>query len=635
MQHSGGIQYRPDIDGLRALAVLSVFAYHLQPALLPAGGLGVDIFFVISGYLIGGIILRESMGGTFSFLRFYERRLRRIAPALLVSVAAVLIASTALLMPDELKDGSISAVAAILSASNLYFWQTTNYFNPAAADMPLLHTWSLGVEEQFYIVAPVILTLLIQYARRALMPALMVMLAVSLALNIMQVSHAPVDAFYLPQGRAWELLTGVVLNRLTLPLLKARWARECAAGLGVALLALSFALLRPKLGWPGLAAVPPVMGTALILWAGQHGSSSIARMLSFKPVTFVGLISYSLYLWHWPAIVFAREIMLAEQLSNRQMLAVIVFAFIAAWLSWRYVEQPFRNPATMPGRKLVLSTGGGTVLLLCACIFIVIGKGLPARYDAETVRIASFATGVPDAPWRRCILTERDSLAAFPADCLSAPPPGKRSILLLGDSHANMFRPALDDMTDASIMEATYAACAPDDALAPEAAPTPCGQLVRKALAVAEQARPDLIILSWQIKRLRPDRVRALGKRLKQIGSSVLVIGPTPDYSVRVPKLLAAARVRDEPELPARFMRRHLWHADTQLRQLAGEFATYISPRTTMCNGKACALMVGKDPAYYDRQHFNGNGARAIFRQMLHQQLTSDQRAHLGFRTSE
>ncbi len=624
---------RPDIDGLRAIAVLSVFAYHLRPGALPAGGLGVDIFFVISGYLIGGIILRESDAGNFSLLRFYERRLRRIVPALLASMIAVLAASALLLMPNDLANGAISAAAALLSVSNLYFWHKVDYFNEAAADMPLLHTWSLGVEEQFYIAAPIILILLARHARHLMTPALALMLGVSLALNVMQVRHTPVDAFYLPQGRAWELLAGVILNRLNFSLLFARWFREAVAWSGMALLVMSLILLRPDLGWPGLAAIPPVVGTALIIWAGQHGDNGVARLLALKPFTLIGLISYSLYLWHWPAIVFAREITLADQLSSRLMLAVVAFAFLAAWLSWRFVEQPFRKSTTMPGRALLAWTCGGAALVLAVCALIVTAKGWPGRYDAETVRIAGFSGGAEANLWRRCILTERHKLSDFPADCLT-PQPGKRPVLLLGDSHANMFRPALNDIAGVSVMEATYAACAPDEALSAQAASKPCGQLIRKALAVAEkqQTRPDLIVLSWLVKRLDPAAVLALGKRLKRLGIPILVIGPTPEYSVRVPKLLAAARTRGELDLPARFLSRHLWQSDTRLAPLARQFATYLSPQEAMCEEprRRCTLMAGQNPAYYDRQHLNGDGARNLLRQMISQQLSVEQRARLG-----
>lgn len=628
-RHQGGINYRQDIDGLRAVAVLSVFAYHLNPALLPSGGLGVDIFFVISGYLIGGIILRESDAQNFSFLRFYERRLRRIVPALIVCIIGVLIASCVTLMPSDFEATGVSGVAALLSASNLYFWQTVDYFNEAAADMPLLHTWSLGVEEQFYILAPILLALLSKYARPALMPTLLIALVASLTLNVAQVTHAPVDAFYLPQGRAWELLAGVVLNRLQGSMMSVRGLRELVAGLGAMLIAGSLLLLDPASGWPGLAAVPPVLGTALVILAGQHGKSTTARILSCKPMTFIGLISYSLYLWHWPAIVFAREIGLVDQLSNLGRMLVLLFAILAAWLSWRFVEQPFRRPADMPASRLFRITGAGAALVLCLCAGIIIGKGLPSRFDPETVRIASYAGGSDANPARHCILTERDALEDFPADCL-APPREKRRVLLLGDSHANMFRPALDKLADTSVMEATYAACAPDDALAPSAATTPCGRLFRKALATARHDRPDLVIVSWQVKRMKPERVRALGQQLKGLGAPILLIGPTPEYSVRVPKLMAAARIRGNPDLPAGYMSRFLWKSDAQLGQIAPEFATYLSPRKAMCSGWSCALTAGGNPAYYDRQHFNAQGARFVFATMIATQLSSAERQRLG-----
>jgi hypothetical protein len=378
--------------------------------------------------------------------------------------------------------------------------------------------------------------------------------------------------------------------------------------------------------------VPPVLGTALIIWAGQHGSSSIARVLALKPFLWVGLISYSLYLWHWPAIVFAREIALVDVPSNALSAAIVAFAFLAAWLSWRFVEQPFRKGTTMPGRALLRWTGGGAAVVLGLCALLVAAKGFPARFDAETVRIASFVQGAEDNPWRRCILTERDDPAKFPADCLApAIKPGERRILLLGDSHANMFRPALDALPHARVMEATYAACAPDDALDPQAAQTPCGLLLREALDAAARTKPDLIVVSWQVKRLRPAQVIALGERLKQIGAPILVIGPTPEYSVRVPKLMAAARVRGEPDLPARYLSRHIWQADARLAPLARQFGTYLSPRTALCDAaaKQCLLTAGQDPAYYDRQHFNGPGAQAIFQQMVRKQLTTEERTRL------
>lgn len=627
--HHDSVKYRPDIDGLRAIAVLSVFAYHLNPSMLPAGGLGVDIFFVISGYLIGGIILRESAEGRFSFLNFYERRLRRIVPALLMCVLLVLAACAALLMPADFEASALSSVAAMLSASNLYFWHTVDYFNEAAAEMPLLHTWSLGVEEQFYIVAPILLTLIARHARRVLVPVLAVALAASLALNIHQVAHAPINAFYLPQGRAWELLAGVILTQLHSNALTRRGPRELIAGIGAALLVGSLIAIRPEQGWPGVAAIPPVLGTALLLWAGQHGTSITARLLSLRPMTFVGLISYSLYLWHWPAIVFTREIILVDRFSTSAMMAIFLFAFVAAWLSWRFVEQPFRKTATMPGKPLLLWTGCGTALVLGICALIWVNKGFPSRFDSETIRLASFADS-EDSANRRCILTERDALSDFPADCLS-PVPGKRGILLLGDSHANMYRAALNAIPGAHVMEATYAACAPDGALTPQSAGTPCGRLIRRALGEVQKHKLDLIVISWQLKRFDAERIRAMGRELQKLGAPILLIGPSPEYSVRVPKLLAAARVRNLPDLPQTYLNRTmLWKGDAQLAPVARGFASYLSPREALCTKQACALAAGGDPLYYDRQHFNASGAQFIFRQMIEGQLTPEQRRALG-----
>ncbi len=623
MHKGGSTQYRADIDGLRAVAVLSVFAYHLRPDLLHGGGLGVDIFFVISGYLIGGIILREAQAGTFSFLDFYERRLRRIGPALLVVVLAVLAASAVLVMPGELEAGGVAAIAAILFASNLYFWSNVDYFNEAAGDMPLLHTWSLGVEEQFYIFAPILLILLVRTARRWMWPCLMLLLAGSLALNIWQVRAAPIDAFYLPQGRAWELLAGVLIHRVPAGLLGKRWLREGIAWLAALVLGASLFLADPQLGWPGLLAVPPVLATALLILTGQQGATSVARLLSLKPAVWVGLISYSLYLWHWPAIVFYREIALTDKLSASALPSIVGFAFIAAYLSWRFVEQPFRNRQRIGGRKLLLWTGGGAAICLTVGAALFISKGAPDRFDPETARIAAFGATADQNPWRRCIMTNRDRLSDFDEGCLDATV-GKRRILLLGDSHANMFHPALADLPNTAVTEATYAACEPDWALSPEGAGTICGQLLQKALSHAEQARPDLIVVTWQWRFLRPDRLLALGERLKRIGAPILLIGPTPDYRMRVPKLLAAGHARNEPNLSQRYLIPYIWGLDENVAPLARQFATYLSPRQAMCDDKRCDPWIGANPAYYDRQHFTAEGARTIFRKMVDEQLSPE-----------
>ena len=631
MSTEPALRYRPDIDGLRAVAVLSVFAYHLRPDLLPAGGLGVDIFFVISGYLIGGIILRAAETGTFSFAQFYERRLRRIGPALLLAVLVTLAASTALMMPNELESGGVAASAAILFASNIYFWATIDYFNEAAADLPLLHTWSLGVEEQFYILAPIILILLARHARRWMWPCLSLLLVASLVLNSWQVGQSPADAFYLPQGRAWELLAGVLVNRAALLRQQPRLWREAAAWAGGVLLLGSLIFLDPGKGWPGLLAVPCVSGTALIILAGQQGTTSLGRLLSLPPVVFIGLISYSLYLWHWPAIVFYREIFLADAISSKGALAIFVGAVAVATLTWRYVERPFRDGRRISRPVLVRQTGAGAVAAIAFGAILVAGNGFPQRFDTRTAWIASFAASSEQNAWRRCIMTERNRLSDFDPGCLSAPP-GKRRILLIGDSHANMFHPALADLPDAAVLEATHAACEPDWALSPQGAGSPCGRLLASALAKMEKNPPDLVVVSWQWRRVVPENMAALGRRLARLNAPIVLIGPTPEYRVRVPKLLAAARERGEPNLPQRYLSPYLWTTDERVEPIARQFAVYLSPRKVMCEERRCSGWIGGQPSYYDRQHLTEDGARLLLQRMVAEQVSPSTADQLGLR---
>ena len=286
--------YRADIDGLRAIAVLSVVAYHVGLPPFSGGFVGVDIFFVISGYLIGGIVEREMRAGIFSFAGFYARRARRLLPAL----AGVLLfsygAAALLLAPSETIDYAKSAIATIFAASNILFWKGGGYFSPAAELNPLLMTWSLGVEEQFYIFFPIVLALLLRLRGQRVFVGLAVLSAASLALSVWAVRHAPTGAFYLLPARAWELGAGILLV-----LKPPRVGPALADGLGIAGLAL---LLVPIFGYdahtsfPGLTAVPPVLGTVLLIAVPQ---SRINRfVLSAPPLVLLGLISYSWYLWH-------------------------------------------------------------------------------------------------------------------------------------------------------------------------------------------------------------------------------------------------------------------------------------------------------------------------------------------------
>ncbi|MFC3695314.1 acyltransferase family protein, partial [Chenggangzhangella methanolivorans] len=335
--------YRPEIDGLRAVAVLSVLLYHAA-GLVPGGFVGVDVFFVISGYVITKTIAADLAAGSFGLWSFYERRIRRIAPALGVTILATAAASAAILLPIDLEAMGKSAIAAALMVSNMLFWGQAGYFDAAAQAKPLLHTWSLGIEEQFYLIFPLLVAGLWRFARRAVVPVLAVLAAASFAASIWHLPVDPDDVFYLAPYRFWELLIGALIA-----LRPARALEGSAfAFLGLGLIAGAVLLYDDKTLFPGLAALAPTLGAALAINGAREGMAA-ARLLAARPLVLVGKISYSLYLVHWPLIVLV-EYRQDARLDATEAWLVIAVSLVLAWISWHFVEQPFRAKAAHPPR---------------------------------------------------------------------------------------------------------------------------------------------------------------------------------------------------------------------------------------------------------------------------------------------
>lgn len=332
------MRYRPEIDGLRALAVLPVIFYHAGFSYFDGGFVGVDIFFVISGYLISSILLRESETGSISLVGFYERRARRILPALFLVVAACIPAAWMIMTPAEMKDFAQSALAVSVFLSNVFFWMESGYFDAASELKPLLHTWSLAVEEQFYIVFPVLLILVCKYRRTALVPILICLALVSLALSEWGWRNAPSGNFYLAFSRAWELLAG---SLCAIALRRGIVGDELLAGIGVAMIATSIIFFDQATPFPSLYALLPVVGTALVILFADR-NTIVGQVLSLKPFLGLGLISYSAYLWHQPLFVFTR-LELDRDPSKPGYAVLIILTLVLSYLSWRYVEMPFRR----------------------------------------------------------------------------------------------------------------------------------------------------------------------------------------------------------------------------------------------------------------------------------------------------
>ena len=373
--------YRSDLDGLRAIGVLAIFIFHLDIGLLPGGFVGVDIFFVISGYLISKNIYEDIGSGVFSISHFYERRAHRILPALISVMAATSIAAYFLLYPIELVSYAKSVIASALFSSNIYFNFALDYFSPSADQIPLLHLWSLGVEEQFYIFLPFILISISKFSKRLIPVSVLILLAISLFFSQKILLNNPQLSFYMLPFRAFELLIGSLIALPFFNVKKDRSYYVSAFVVGVGLLIYSIFFYSNKTSFPGLSALLPCLGAAFVIFSGQRNSGFPGLILSAKPLVFIGKISYSLYLVHWPLIVFGKRVFPNVDKFYFAFLIFVVSIFFA-WVNYNFVEQIFRfNKLKMKSKWQLTSA------ILPLCFFVVV-----ASY---TVQKNGFQTSLP------------------------------------------------------------------------------------------------------------------------------------------------------------------------------------------------------------------------------------------------
>jgi peptidoglycan/LPS O-acetylase OafA/YrhL len=441
-------RYRPDVDGIRAIAVSSVVFFHAGLLPFSSGFVGVDIFFVISGYLIGGIILRETRKGRFDFANFYARRARRILPALVVVVLAICLMGWFLLDAAELFFVGGTATSTLLAISNLSFWRLQDYFASDSRLSPLLMTWSLGVEEQFYAFFPFLIIGIMRLARDRLLTIIAGLTLVSFVFAVWCTRAYPAAAFYLLPPRAWELGVGAILAAWeikrgaqlvpSLEFLQSKGAHDVLACAGFLLLVIAIVGFDQKTPFPGFTALLPVLGTAALISAEQSWANR--NVLSCRPLVFVGLISYSWYLWHWPLMSYLR-IIVPNQPPLWQLMMMAVVSFAVAVLSWGFVEQPFRR-ATLPARSTLLRYAVVLVFALIAPIAIKLGKGLPQRLPQEAKQIeATVGPGV-NGP---CSAAWSESKPNLSGDCVVVVE-NRPAVALIGDSHAWALGPGLRDL---------------------------------------------------------------------------------------------------------------------------------------------------------------------------------------------
>ncbi|SES47922.1 acyltransferase family protein [Rhizobium sp. NFR03] len=449
--------YRPEIDGLRAVAVGVVVLYHAGFP-LTGGFVGVDIFFVISGYLITTVIVEDVKAGSFSLISFYERRARRILPALIAVLLFTVPFALMWLIPAEFEAYSQSLIASLLSFSNIEFWTEQGYFATDADRLPLLHTWSLAVEEQFYLIFPILALSVIRWRKTWLTPIISALAILSFLVALLGVKAYPDANFYFLSSRAWELLAGSLFCFLTASRL--RWVNDVVSATALSLTLLSAALLTADDPWPSALTLVPVIGAGTLLVFGIQGTLA-ARILSIPPLTGLGLISYSVYLWHQPIFAFAR-IRSDAAPSPLMMLILALLVVIVGFLSWRFVERPFRKgPDHLPKsryRFIAIVASASFVLILVGATGQMT-VGFPGRLAPAT------AAMIEESGWSRdCMFSSDDVMPEFPMRACIFNQLNPTRYALWGDSVASSLRPALAEELNKrgiAVQQFTHGFCAP------------------------------------------------------------------------------------------------------------------------------------------------------------------------------
>jgi peptidoglycan/LPS O-acetylase OafA/YrhL len=630
------LKYRPDIDGLRAVAVLSVLAFHIRLRGIQGGFVGVDVFFVISGYLISSIVFTEIAESRYSVIGFYERRIRRIFPALFAMLTVFSVFAVIYLLPAELVAYSKSMFAATASASNFYFWRHSGYFD-SPTSYPLLHTWSLAVEEQFYILFPLFLILVRKFFPSHLRLSVIALFCGSLVASAVVVSQNRETAFYMPYTRAWELLLGTILSLELFPSLQHAWQRNFATLAGIGLIAFSIFFYTERTLFPGLSALAPCMGSALIIGAGESGSSLVGKILSWRPVVFIGLISYSLYLWHWPVIVLQQmgvfigesaitshsiAALLPEHRLN--MLVEVVLSLVLGILSWRFVERPFRSgPLRLSGRPLFALAGSVMLILIGFSSWTVFAKGFEGRFPAAALEVASVHQDNEEIVHKGCFITSDYHFDKYNFNlCLHEDNSGnKNNYLLLGDSHSAMLWSALASaLPNANVMQASTFDCAP--LLQPEPHPD-CEKMINyifNGYLPSHSIQGLFLVGRWSEQQL-PELTRTIAWA-KQHNIPVTVFGPVPEYDGPLPRLLAYSIAWNKPNFASQHRLNTNGAIDAKMQRMAADVwhVRYISLYQEICGVDGCAEYADKAhkiPMMDDDNHLNQFGANLVVRRLV------------------
>lgn len=534
------LAYRKDIDGLRAIAVLAVLGFHISDKYVSGGFVGVDIFFVISGFLITRIIWRDLEADTFSFSTFYAKRIKRLYPALVVMLLGCCCMIIYSGLPAETYAFGQGAIASLFYLSNHFFLSINNYFDASLELNPLLHTWSLSVEEQFYILFPAFLFFLFKSGRSSALYWLSVLFVGSFCLSQYLVGVNESAAFFITPSRFWEFLLGGMIALLPAKNLRSRLGMEALSWLGICMIVFGVFSISDSNAFPGITALWPVLGTGLVIFAGQQPNLVLSRILSVPVARFFGKISYSLYLWHWPLIVFYK-LEVDPEPSDTEKIVLVLVSVILGYLSWKFIEETTRYISVEKHKRMIYVSGVvSTCVIAGIALVFILTEGRKHRFSDEELTYIEYLNYDTIEQFRTgsCFLTsEYDALSFFDQELCVQTDPEKFNVLLIGDSHAAQFVEALNEVYPSiELSQITASGCLPVIEAKGEQRCTDLMQMAFKKTVVSKQFDSVILAGRWDTEDVT-SAIETVGQ-LSKFAPRIIVFGPTIEYSQALPRLL-------------------------------------------------------------------------------------------------
>jgi len=632
--HVKKMSYRPDIDGLRALAVLAVVVFHFNKQWLPGGFVGVDIFFVISGYLITGIISKEVSRGEFSFVEFYMRRIRRILPAAFFLIFATTLFGIAFMVPIDARDLASSAIASIFSVANIYFWKylDVGYFAASSDLVPLLHMWSLGVEEQFYLLWPALLIILYRAGgRTAIIFAAILIAAASILYGESKLVSDPKFAYYMLPSRAGELLIGS-LAYFASEVWKDRISQLTAQTLavfGIAAVVLSISFISETGGFPGLISLLPSVGVAVVIFAGAAGKNIVSSVLSFRPFVLVGLVSFSLYLWHWPILAFYRYAY--GQPTGGGYLICGGLLVLTTLISYYLVEVPFRRPGVRFVNWKGVAVASLGIITVSGSYYTIGVKGLvkelsPEGYHAKVTEHFNQTKAAYRYDYN-CQMASYDPKIIDLKRCVVGPD-AKPSVLIFGDSnsaHYVGYWKVVAEDRKVAMRNISHNSCVPFSGeksrpYVKEAGRNSCQMFNAEVRRRFNDFETIIVSADWEGYKYKAKHyvadIEGLIEELSATGKNIIIGLKVPifkDYdrscdlkSLKIPGIDCASRgvYPDAGET----------EINNQIIAIAGRYNNVktFTLRNYVCADGTCSAYLGGKPIYFDLGHLSMAGSEQI-----------------------